>query len=380
MAFTELQFVILAGATLLALLLVVTRSTKRLNTQTFAFGMVFLVLSAVLDLYPGILFQALVGRTSLHAVYTVPFDVLLLAGILFVYYALVKQYEMEERISSLTRTAALREVKGTLLSMPEPKAGAQRLTVLITARNEEETIGQVLASIPASTKSLEIKTIVVDDGSTDKTEDIALRAGAIVIKHGISLGIGAPMTTGFIAALQIHTDYLMHMDADGQHNADEFFTLLQPLLSGEADMVTASRFLSGKPTHLSSTRKAGVRFYTWLVNTMAGYNLTDTTTGYWAIKGGRLRDIMFLSNTNYAVEMMLRAGHNGVRIQEAAIDNLPRNGGHSQFHDISLFFLYHLRVVAQIYRAYSSKKPSYSMHLKVVPRTPSRYEKLQKTD
>lgn len=120
-----------------------------------------------------------------------------------------------------------------------------KLFIVVPAYNEHLLIGQMLDEIQATftnKKSGEI--IVVDDGSHDKTGLIAAHKGAVVIKHAINLGLGAALATGFQYALNNGCDYLITIDADKQHQAEDIWRLLDPLKANQADVVIGSRLLS----------------------------------------------------------------------------------------------------------------------------------------
>ncbi|MCD6442016.1 glycosyltransferase family 2 protein [bacterium] len=114
-----------------------------------------------------------------------------------------------------------------------------KIVVVIPAYNEEKIIGQV---VRAALKESSL-VIVVDDGSTDRTGQIAQKAGAKVYRHIINLGLGSSLATGLMAARQHHPEIVITMDADGQHRAEDIPSLIKPLEDLRADFVVGSRFL-----------------------------------------------------------------------------------------------------------------------------------------
>ena len=111
--------------------------------------------------------------------------------------------------------------------------------IIIPAYNEELTIGSVVA---LAKKYGDV--LVVDDGSGDRTSEIAREAGAIVIRHNTNMGKGAALKTGFEYALSREYEIVVTLDADGQHNPDEIPLLMEPIIRGEADLVIGSRYLN----------------------------------------------------------------------------------------------------------------------------------------
>ena len=118
------------------------------------------------------------------------------------------------------------------------------LAVVIPAHNESAAIGQVLFRIPAQIADMDVARIVVDDGSTDGTAQIAEANGAYVVRHLTNLGVGAATITGLRAAQSLDADIIVTIDADGQHNPEEIERLVQCLIDGDFDVVIGSRILS----------------------------------------------------------------------------------------------------------------------------------------
>jgi glycosyltransferase involved in cell wall biosynthesis len=106
------------------------------------------------------------------------------------------------------------------------------VVALIPCLNEEQFIGDIVSKALNHVD----RVIVIDDGSTDRTADVAQRAGADVIRHAKRLGAGAATRTGFLSALKAGADIVVTLDGDGQHNAAEIPNVIKPLLDGEADL------------------------------------------------------------------------------------------------------------------------------------------------
>lgn len=122
-----------------------------------------------------------------------------------------------------------------------------KLAILIPAYNEEKTLREVISSIPLKFPQITQRDIiVVSDGSTDKTSEIARKMKAIVIEHNINRGLGSALGTGFSYARQNQYDALITFDADGQHNSDDIWPVLRPIVHGKADVVIGSRLKNTK--------------------------------------------------------------------------------------------------------------------------------------
>src|SRR5881628_2267037 len=118
------------------------------------------------------------------------------------------------------------------------------VTVVIPAHNEAAAIGDVISRIPKNIEGMRVVAIVVDDGSTDNTGQIARDFGAQVLRHVTNLGVGAATVTGLKAAQALDADVIVTMDADGQHDPEQIERLVRCLLEGPFDVVIGSRILS----------------------------------------------------------------------------------------------------------------------------------------
>jgi glycosyltransferase involved in cell wall biosynthesis len=123
--------------------------------------------------------------------------------------------------------------------------------------------------------------LVINDGSADNTAQEAESAGALVVEHPFNLGIGGAVQTGLKFARDQGYDYVIRLDGDGQHNAEEIQLFLKVLSSGRADLVVGSRFLDADVDwHIPFTRRIGISFFGWAVSLLIGKRATDTTSGF----------------------------------------------------------------------------------------------------
>jgi len=197
------------------------------------------------------------------------------------------------------------------------RARGQKILVGIPALNEEVAIGSItLRSLKYSGN-----VIVIDDGSTDSTAEIASLAGATVIQHKKNRGKGTSIKDIFNYAIATGADVLVLLDGDGQHNPDEIPALLEPVLSGEADMVIGSRFLVGMKNNVPAYRRFGQETLTMTTNIASGVSVTDTQSGFRAFTKKAYRCFSFKHN-GMAVEseMIVDAARAGLRIKEVPID------------------------------------------------------------
>jgi len=189
-----------------------------------------------------------------------------------------------------------------------------KIVVFIPAYNEERTIG---SAVLLARKYGEI--FVIDDGSEDKTVEIARKAGAGVIAHKKNMGYGAALKSALSAAQKIDASVFVFMDADGQHDANEIPIVAAPVLEGKADVCQGSRFL-GKFVSAPAGRREGVAFINKLSSMHNGKKEVDSQCGFRAISKKAAGRIM-IDADGYpgCAEMITSAQHAGLRVVEAPV-------------------------------------------------------------
>ena len=172
------------------------------------------------------------------------------------------------------------------------------VAVVLPAFNEAKAIGKVLAGIPASIGLMSVSAVVVDDGSTDHTAEIARRHGAKVIRHLTNLGAGAATVTGMQAAKVLDADVIVTIDADGQHNPADIQLLVECLLDGPYDVVIGSRLLD--PAGMPASRFAANLLLNAVTYLVHGKIVSDSQSGFKAYSRGAI-EAMALSSSGYEI-------------------------------------------------------------------------------
>ena len=193
---------------------------------------------------------------------------------------------------------------------------SQNITVIISAYNEEVSIG----SIVLLTKLYADNVIVVDDGSTDRTAEVARKAGAQVIVHEASKGKAESLKVGFNTAADMGADIIVTMDSDGQHNPADIPRLVAPILKGDADMVNGSRYLNYPGKNVPLYRRVGQTLQDTTAKMNFNLKITDTQSGFRAYAAST-KDIFRFSGEKASIEneMLADAGRSGLRIKEVEI-------------------------------------------------------------
>lgn len=201
-----------------------------------------------------------------------------------------------------------------------------RLLVAIPALNEEATIKSVLQDLQKYHSLSDV--LVIDDGSADKTAQIASDTGVAVISHAVNLGVGAALSTAFKYAARNDYSHLIQLDADGQHRPEYLSELLKH--SSQSDVVIGSRFAGGGSFETTTTRRLAMRVIAWAVSSYTRSHLSDVTSGF-RLSGPRAialfaqhYPVEYLGDT---VESVVLASREGLTVSEIPVVMNERAGG-----------------------------------------------------
>jgi glycosyltransferase involved in cell wall biosynthesis len=220
------------------------------------------------------------------------------------------------------------------------------VVALMAAYNEEDNIGDVLKAMPTLVGDLEVSTLVVVDGGSDRTADVALEVGVTTCILPVNLGQGAALRLGYELASANGARFVVTLDADGQNDPGEMATMLEPLLDESADFVIASRRLGTDQT-TDRFRRAGVRLYAWALNAIAKQQLTDSSNGYRAFRVEVLDDITphLVQDQYQTAEVVITASSRGWRITQQPTEWHPRASGISKKGGNLVFGFSYARVI-----------------------------------
>ena len=210
--------------------------------------------------------------------------------------------------------------------MPEPVP--PRLLVVIPAWNEQESIADVVAEVRRTLPAADI--LVVNDGSTDLTSDVAAASGATVLDLPINLGVGGAMRAGYSYAFRRGYARAVQLDADGQHDPASVTVLLETLERERADIVIGARFAGVGGYTVRGPRRWSMRLLSVVLSRVARTHLTDTTSGFKVCGRSAIR--LFASNypAEYlgdTIESLVIASRAGLVVRQVGVGMRPRAGG-----------------------------------------------------
>lgn len=203
-----------------------------------------------------------------------------------------------------------------------------RVCTITPAYNEEETIQKVIDQIGQHLPNSQ--TVVINDGSRDKTSVVAQQAGAVVVDLPFNLGIGGAVQTGLRFANQNDFDVAIEIDADGQHDPAFLPILLEELETEGADMVIGSRFVKSTEYRSSIMRRFGIHLFSFLIKLITGRRIYDSTSGYRAYSKRALSFLAQRYPSDFpepeSIVMLLNAGF---KVKEVPVEMAERQGGES---------------------------------------------------
>lgn len=199
---------------------------------------------------------------------------------------------------------------------------AMKLAILIPAYNEEKTLGAVLKTLPKRfPKITRIKVIVISDGSTDRTAQIAQKMGVTLIEHDLNRGLGGALGTGFCYVKKNHFDALITFDADGQHHPQDVWPVLKPIVQKKADVVIGSRLK--KPKGMPWYRVLGIWGLNLITFLFFWIWTTDSQSGLRAFSKKAIESIDIQANRmEVSSEFFFEIGKKNLRLLEVPITSI----------------------------------------------------------
>jgi len=191
-----------------------------------------------------------------------------------------------------------------------------KISIGIPAYNEEKNIAVIITKL----KKIADTIIVCNDGSNDSTAEIAENMGAIVINHKKNLGYGAAIKSIFQKSKEISSDILVTFDADGQHRIEDVKKVVEPIQSGDVDLVIGSRFLDNTKEKIPEYRKIGIKIITKITNSTLKEKITDSQSGFRAYSKNLISKLNISDiGMGISTEILIKASSLNFKIAEVPI-------------------------------------------------------------
>ena len=219
--------------------------------------------------------------------------------------------------------------------------GASRpALVVIPALDEEESLPRILEETRRAAQGYDF--LVIDDGSRDRTAEVARARGIPVVRHPFNLGVGAALQTGFRWALEHGYSIVIQLDADGQHDPQFLDALVAPLRDGACDVTIGSRYVSASAYRAPFFRRLGMQLFQGVVRLALKQRITDTTSGFRAYG----RSVMEVCQHDFPKDfpdapLLIALARRGFRLCEVPVQMRERQAGTS-FYTLgkSLYYPY----------------------------------------
>jgi glycosyltransferase involved in cell wall biosynthesis len=199
-----------------------------------------------------------------------------------------------------------------------------KLIIQIPSYNEENTLGITLSALPRQLPGVDrIEWLVVNDGSTDRTVQVAQEHGVDhIVSFAQNQGLAKAFKAGIEACLKAGADLIVNTDADNQYCADDIPKLIAPILSGKAEIVVGARPIS-QMEHFSATKKLLQRLGSWVIRITSGTDIPDAPSGFRAISREAAMRINVWDDYTYTLDMIIQAGQRGMAITSVSVRTNP---------------------------------------------------------
>jgi glycosyltransferase involved in cell wall biosynthesis len=228
-----------------------------------------------------------------------------------------------------------------------------KLIIQIPCLNEEATLPATIGDLPRQIAGIDsVELLVIDDGSTDRTVEVARELG---VEHIVRLtnnkGLAAAFQAGLDASLKLGADIIVNTDADNQYRGADVVKLVAPILAGEADMVVGDRRVA-EIDHFSQSKKSLQRLGSWIVRRLSGTEVTDTTSGFRAYNREAALGLLVVDNFTYTLESVIQAGKMLVAVDEVEVGTNPQMRESRLFRSTGAYVRRNALSILRIYARY----------------------------
>jgi glycosyltransferase involved in cell wall biosynthesis len=228
-----------------------------------------------------------------------------------------------------------------------------KLIIQIPCLNEEATLPETIAALPRQIAGIEeVELLVIDDGSTDRTVEVARECGVDhIVRLTNNRGLAAAFQAGLDACLKLGADLVVNTDADNQYSGADVPKLVAPILAGEADMVVGDRRVT-TIEHFSGAKKALQRVGSWVVRRLSGTAIADTTSGFRAYNREAALSLLVTDDFTYTLESLIQAGKMLVAVEGVEVATNPQTRESRLFGSTGAYVRRNALSILRIYARY----------------------------
>lgn len=230
-----------------------------------------------------------------------------------------------------------------------------KLIIQIPCYNEEKTLPSVIKDLPTKIDGIsQIETQIIDDGSSDKTIEVAKELGVNhIINFKKNKGLAAAFAAGAANALKLNADILVNTDGDNQYNGQDIEKLVQPIILGKSDIVIGSRPITNHP-EFSLIKKALQRLGSAVLRKLSSTDVADAASGFRAYNRESLLRLNVFTKFSYCMETLIQAGRNNLKVSNVDIRVNPKTRSSRLFKSITQYVWKSLSTICSVYILYRS--------------------------
>lgn len=231
-----------------------------------------------------------------------------------------------------------------------------KLIVQIPCYNEERTLPETVADIPRDIEGADVEILIVDDGSTDRTVEVANDLGIEhIVRNKKNLGLARTFRVGLEACLKAGADIIVNTDGDNQYEGRDIPRLIKPIQDGIADIVVGDR-QTGKTPHFSKRKRFLQWFGSGVVRKLAGIWVPDAVSGFRAISREAAIRLNITSTFSYTIEMLIQAGKRGMTVVSVPVGTNQKTRESRLFKSMFEFIVRSVSTMIRVYAMYQAMR------------------------